>query len=88
MGGTSSARHVPRPVLRAMSILLRYVNPMFARHTRAAVVMDTSDMTFDSGNARRRFLDLPETSLASALALFVRQREAEIVTPAALAPQR
>jgi nucleoside-diphosphate-sugar epimerase len=36
---------VPLPMLRAMSILMGPVNPTMARQVRAAVVMDTRDMT-------------------------------------------
>lgn len=34
-------RHVPRPVLRVLSVVARPVNPAFARQNRAALAMDT-----------------------------------------------
>jgi ATP-NAD kinase N-terminal domain len=44
-GTPAAIMHIPRPVLRAMSVLTRPILPAFARQTRAAVVMDTTDMT-------------------------------------------
>lgn len=45
-GGSARAKHIPLPVLRAMSVLARPVAPGFARQARAAVVMNTTDLTF------------------------------------------
>ena len=45
--GGQGTRHVPLPVLRAMSVLARPVRPAFARQAGAAVVMNTTDMSFD-----------------------------------------
>ncbi|MEO6877392.1 MAG: SDR family NAD(P)-dependent oxidoreductase, partial [Gemmatimonadaceae bacterium] len=59
-GRPGAPRRVPRAVLRAMSIVLRVVRPSLARQARAAVVMDTCDMTFDASPLRRRFPDLPD----------------------------
>ncbi len=58
-------RHVPRPALRALSLLARPVNPALARMAQAAVVMDTTDMTFDATPVRDRFPDVPATAMAS-----------------------
>jgi uncharacterized protein YbjT (DUF2867 family) len=44
--GAGTIKHVPLPVLRAMSVLARPFAPAFARQARAAVVMNTVDMTF------------------------------------------
>jgi len=41
--------------------------PALARQARAALVMDTLDMTFDPAPARREFPDLPTTDIRSAL---------------------
>jgi uncharacterized protein YbjT (DUF2867 family) len=62
------ARHVPRPMLRAMGLLLRPINPALARHARAALEMDRVDLTFDGAPTRRRFPELTETELGQALA--------------------
>jgi uncharacterized protein YbjT (DUF2867 family) len=45
-GGLGTIQHIPLPVLRAMSVLARPFSPEFARQARAAVVMNTVDMTF------------------------------------------
>jgi NADH dehydrogenase len=58
-GGSAKTRHVPRPLLRAMAT----VN----RQARAAVAMDTLDMTFDARAAHRAFPDLPMTDVRVAL---------------------
>ena len=65
--GNAGTRHVPLPVLRAMSVLARPVRPAFARQAGAAVVMNTSDMTFDATPLRERFPDIEATSLATLL---------------------
>jgi uncharacterized protein YbjT (DUF2867 family) len=59
-GRTGKTRHVPRAVLQAMAPI--------SRKARAAVVMDTVDMTFDAATARERFADLPFTDARSVLA--------------------
>ena len=55
----TKTRHVPRGLLRAMAPL--------NRQPRAALTMDTADMTFDANPARTAFADLPTTDVASAL---------------------
>jgi len=66
-GRRAAVRHIPRPVLRAMSLVARPLNPQLARQSRGAVVVDTIDMSFDPGPVRREFPDLPETSVREAL---------------------
>jgi len=68
VGCAGPARHIPRAVLRSMATILSAIKPAFARQVRAAVVMDTRDMTFDASMTRRRFPQLPSTDIASALA--------------------
>jgi uncharacterized protein YbjT (DUF2867 family) len=65
--GSAGTRHVPLPVLRAMSVLARPVRPAFARQAGAAVVMNTSDMTFDATALRGRFPEMGATTLAGLL---------------------
>ncbi|MEO5814612.1 MAG: SDR family oxidoreductase [Gemmatimonadaceae bacterium] len=67
-GVSRVAQHVPRPVLRAMSVLLRRVRPAFAAQAGAALFMDTSDMTFDVSALRTRFPDLPDVDLRQMIA--------------------
>jgi uncharacterized protein YbjT (DUF2867 family) len=43
-GRTGEPRHLPRAMLRAMSILAGAVNPAFARQNQAALMMDTADL--------------------------------------------
>ena len=55
----SKTRHVPRGMLRVLAPL--------HRQPRAALTMDTTDMTFDAISARSAFADLPITDIPSAL---------------------
>jgi uncharacterized protein YbjT (DUF2867 family) len=67
VGRHGTVRHIPRPALRAMAWLTTAIKPALARQARAAVAMDTLDMTFDSAPTRRAFPDLPNTDIRSAL---------------------
>jgi uncharacterized protein YbjT (DUF2867 family) len=58
-GLPAKIRHVPRFMLRAMSPL--------NRQPRAALVMDTVDMTFDATATRHAFPNLPLTDIPTAL---------------------
>jgi uncharacterized protein YbjT (DUF2867 family) len=55
----ATIRHVPRWLLQTMA--------PFARQARAAVAMDTIDMTFDATPHRLAFADVPLTSVETAL---------------------
>lgn len=66
-GKPGRIKHVPLFVLRAMSILARPFSSVFARQARAAVVMNTLDMTFDA-SLRERFPVVPTTTLDHVLA--------------------
>ena len=66
-GHRGTVRHIPRPALRAMAWLGPAVRPALARQARAALAMDTLDMTFDPTPTRRAFPDLPETDIRLAL---------------------
>jgi NADH dehydrogenase len=59
-GQPAKVRHIPRAALR--------VTAPFARQARAAIAMDTIDMTFDSTTNRQAFTDLHVTDLHAALA--------------------
>ena len=65
---TATARHVPRTILRLLAAVLRPVQPNRARQIRAAITMDSIDLTFMSTELHRRFPGLPVTSLADILA--------------------
>jgi NADH dehydrogenase len=43
--GRKAPRHLPRPILRMLSRAAAPLSPSFARQNRAAVVLDTSDLT-------------------------------------------
>jgi len=50
-----------------MILVAAVFNPALARQARAALAMDTIDMTFDAGPARQAFPGLPNTDVPSAL---------------------
>ncbi len=54
-GRAVKKRHIPLPVMRAMSALLRPINPAFSRQVATAALMDTQDMTFDPAPTLERF---------------------------------
>jgi uncharacterized protein YbjT (DUF2867 family) len=58
-GTNRKSHHVPRSLLRALAPL--------ARQLRAALTMDTIDMTFDAASGRTLIADLPMTDLRTAL---------------------
>jgi NADH dehydrogenase len=66
-GCRGTIRHIPRPALQALAWLAAGIKPALARQARAALAMDTLDMTFDPAPTRRAFPGLPETDLRSAL---------------------
>jgi NADH dehydrogenase len=67
LGRHGTVRHIPRPVLGVMACLATATRPALARQVRAALAMDTIDMTFDSTAARQAFPGLPNTDMRSAL---------------------
>ena len=66
-GRTAPPRHIPRPMLRLLAAVLGPVWPNRARQMRAAIAMDTMDLTFAPTDLHRRFPELPVTSLADIL---------------------
>jgi len=66
-GRHGTVRHIPRPALQAMAWLTAAIKPELARQARAALAMDTIDMTVGRAPIRRAFPDLPNTDLRSAL---------------------
>ncbi|HEV8402812.1 MAG TPA: SDR family oxidoreductase [Candidatus Limnocylindrales bacterium] len=62
-GASGSVSHVPLPMLRLMSHLLRPIKPVLAGQVAAAVVMNTRDMTADPTERLRRFPSVPCTPL-------------------------
>jgi uncharacterized protein YbjT (DUF2867 family) len=62
-GRPGRVRHIPLPVLRAISVLARPVAPAFARQAQAAVVMNTTDMTARGPAVGERFPAVAATTL-------------------------
>lgn len=67
-GKAGKVSHVPLPMMRALAVLLRPVNPTIARQIQAGVVMDTRDMAFDPAETVRRFPAITPTPLAAVVA--------------------
>jgi uncharacterized protein YbjT (DUF2867 family) len=63
-GASGKVSHVPLPMMRVMSALMKPFNPAMAGIIKAAVVMDTRDMTFDPSETHRRYPSIPTTRLA------------------------
>jgi uncharacterized protein YbjT (DUF2867 family) len=61
---TGPITHVPLPLLRLASLVVPRLKPDIGRLIEAAVDMDTSDMSFDSGELERRFPDTRLTRFA------------------------
>ena len=66
-GRQQPPRHVPRLMLRAMAYLSGYVRPEVARQGRAALAMDTLNLTFDANAIRLKFPDLTTRSVRDVL---------------------
>ena len=60
---TGAVSSVPLPMMRVMATLLRPLNPTLARQIQAAVVMDTTDMSFEPTALRQRYPAMPFTRL-------------------------
>jgi uncharacterized protein YbjT (DUF2867 family) len=63
----ASIKHVPLGALKLMSLLARPVKPAFARQAGAAVVMNTTNLTFDLRSLRARFPEMAATSIEDML---------------------
>jgi uncharacterized protein YbjT (DUF2867 family) len=66
-GARGKVSHVPLPMMRVMSVLMKALNPAMAGLIRAAVVMDTRDMTFAVGNASTQGPSISPRSLADVI---------------------
>ncbi|MEP7380728.1 MAG: SDR family oxidoreductase [Gemmatimonadota bacterium] len=61
-GVAARAKHIPRILMRLLSVAARPFNPAFARKAHAGLVMDTTDMRFDSTSLQARFPTIHLTS--------------------------
>jgi uncharacterized protein YbjT (DUF2867 family) len=66
LGVGSAIRHIPRAILRLLSLLARPFNRTFARMARAGVLMDTTDMAFDATELSRRYPHIHLTTASEA----------------------
>lgn len=66
LGVGSAIRHIPRAMLRLLSVLARPFNRTFARMARAGLLMDTTDMAFDATELARRFPHIHLTTASEA----------------------
>jgi len=64
-GRRGTVRHIPRAALHTMAIATARLKPALARQARAALAMDTTDMTFDAVPTRRALPYLPNTDMPS-----------------------
>jgi uncharacterized protein YbjT (DUF2867 family) len=66
--GSRGPRHVPRSALRLLAATVGRLRPELGRQARAALAMDTTDLTFDPNrDVRRHWPDLPCTPSAVVL---------------------
>jgi uncharacterized protein YbjT (DUF2867 family) len=63
-GKAGKVSHVPLPMMRLMSVLMRPVRPVLAGQVHAGVVMDTHDSSFDPSETLRRYPSIQPTSLS------------------------
>jgi uncharacterized protein YbjT (DUF2867 family) len=68
LGVGGAIRHIPRALLRLLSLVARPFNRTFARMAGAGVLMDTTDMAFDATELSRRYPHIHLTT-ASQVAL-------------------
>jgi uncharacterized protein YbjT (DUF2867 family) len=67
-GGTGTPRHIPPAALMLMANTVGRLNPQLGRQTRAALVMDRTDFTFDARPIHNSYPGLPCTALVELLA--------------------
>jgi uncharacterized protein YbjT (DUF2867 family) len=66
-GRKASVKHVPVPMMRLLSLVMRPFKPDIAGMIGAGIAFDTVDMTFDASGLRRRFPQIELTRLADVL---------------------
>jgi uncharacterized protein YbjT (DUF2867 family) len=66
-GVAGRIRRIPRAALRIMSSAAQPVAPALARQAKAALTMDTADMTFDAAALRQQFPEIGWESLAEVI---------------------
>ena len=66
-GRKAVVKHIPVPMMRLLSVLMRPFRPDLAGLIGAGVAFDTVDMTFDASDLRRRFPEIELTPMAAVL---------------------
>lgn len=72
-GRKAAVKHIPVPMMRLMSLVMRPLKPDVAAMIQGGIAFDTVDMTFDTSDLRRRFPQIELTRMADVLG---RQRAA------------
>jgi uncharacterized protein YbjT (DUF2867 family) len=67
-GRKAALKHVPLPMMRLMSLVMRPFKPDVAAMIQGGIAFDTVDMTFDAADLRRRFPQIELTRMADVLA--------------------
>jgi uncharacterized protein YbjT (DUF2867 family) len=67
-GRKAAVKHVPVPIMRLMSLVMRPLKPDVAAMIQGGIAFDTVDMTFDASDLRRRFPQIELTRMADVLA--------------------
>ena len=63
-GRKAAVKHVPVPMMRLMSFVMRPLKPDVAAMIQGGIAFDTVDMTFDASDLRRRFPQIELTRMA------------------------
>jgi NADH dehydrogenase len=66
-GRKASVNHVPVPIMRLSSIVLRPFKPDIAGMIQGGIAFDTADMTFDATDLRRRFPQIDLTRMTEVI---------------------
>jgi uncharacterized protein YbjT (DUF2867 family) len=66
-GRNAVVKHVPVPMMRLLSLVMRPFKPDLAGMIGAGIAFDTIDMTFDASDLRRRFPQIELTRMADVL---------------------
>ncbi len=75
IGRTGTKQHMPVPMMRMAALVAGLRNPVLAAQIRAAIVMDSRDMTADGPTLRRAYPSIPLTPVADVAARMFGSRE-------------
>ena len=67
-GRKAAVKHVPLPMMRLMSLVMRPLKPDVAAMIQGGIAFDTVDMTFDAADLRHRFPQIELTRMADVMA--------------------